>query len=77
MDEGATSFDRRDLLTKIKLKNEDFDRQAREATQTKANLRNQMADMEDKLRKLRDRKNELDIDNRNLEMIVNTESGLR
>lgn len=36
-----------------------------------------MADMEDKLRKLRDRKNELDIDNRNLEMIVNTESGLR
>lgn len=36
-----------------------------------------MAELENRLRKLRDRKCEVDISNRNLEIIVDTESSLR
>ena len=36
-----------------------------------------MANLEDDLRKLRDRKNELEITNRNLELLVDTEGALR
>lgn len=36
-----------------------------------------MAELENRLRKLRDRKCELDVSNRNLEIIVDTETQLR
>ena len=47
----------------------DFEEFTWETTQTKKSLWDEMATLEDKLRKLWDQKNEIDIQNRKLEMI--------
>lgn len=54
----------------------DFESFTRETTNKKSGLRDEMANLEDQLRKLRDWKCELEILNRNLEMIVDTEASL-
>ena len=65
------------LLDKISQKNGQFENFTRESTQTKKSLRDEMAELENRLRKLRDRKCELEVSNRNLEIIVDTENQLR
>lgn len=63
------SEERRNLYKKIQDKNLDFEDFTRDTTQTKKDLRDEMATLEDKLWRLRDQKNEIDIQNRKLEMI--------
>lgn len=63
------SVERRNLHNKINDKNMDFEEFTWETTQTKKSLWDEMATLEDKLRKLWDQKNEIDIQNRKLEMI--------
>jgi hypothetical protein len=76
-DSDAAALERRAIIQKVNDKNLDFESFTRETTIKKSGLREEMANLEDQLRKLRDRKCELEILNRNLEMIVDTEASLR
>lgn len=69
-------MERWQLINKINEKNLDFENFTRETTLKKAALRDEMANLEDQLWWLRDRKCELEILNRNLEIIVDTEQSL-
>jgi hypothetical protein len=52
LDNDAVQIERRNLIQKINDKNVDFENFTRESTQTKKDLREEMANLEDQLRKL-------------------------
>jgi DNA repair exonuclease SbcCD ATPase subunit len=61
---------RRTIADQINTTNRDFDRTTKEATSEKKRLREDMADLEDALRKVRDQLAETELENQNLTTIV-------
>jgi chromosome segregation ATPase len=62
---------RKTIIEKVSSSNQDFDRQTKEAIVEKRKLREEMADLEDALRKVRDQLAETELENQNFQTIVN------
>ena len=76
-DNERTNKQRREILSKVEEQNTNFDKYAQESIAEKKKLRDQVADLEDTLRKLKDQLSEVQLDNKNLQLIVDTEGALR
>lgn len=69
--------DRRKVLTEITDATNDFDRHAQDATKDKRQLRDSLGDLEDTLRRLKDQFSNLTLENKNLQLVVDTEAALK
>lgn len=63
---------RKTIMEKVSRTNVDFDRSTKESTNEKRKLREEMADLEDGLRKIRDQLAETELENQNLQTIVDS-----
>lgn len=68
--DGASIGSRKTIVEKVSVTNRDFDRATKEATNEKRRLREEMADLEDALRKVRDQLAETELENQNFQTIV-------
>lgn len=68
---------RKKVLENIQKDTNEFDTFAKNAIKEKKGLRDNIADLEDSLRKLNDQLSNLVLDNKNLQLVVDTESSLR
>ncbi|CAI2359822.1 unnamed protein product [Moneuplotes crassus] len=71
MGEGSLSFQRKTISEKVSSTNQEFDRSTKEAASEKRRLREEMADLEDALRKVRDELAETELENQNFQTIIN------
>jgi len=76
-DNLAAGKDRRQVLSDITDATNDFDNHAQEATREKRGLRDNLVDLEDTLRRLRDQFSNVTLENKNLQLVVDTESALK
>ncbi len=68
--------DRKGTLTKIQNENNELDAFAQNAIREKSSLRDNIADLEDTLRRLKDQLSTTTLDNRNLQLQVDNETAL-
>lgn len=68
---------RKKILETIQSENNSFDVFAKTAIKDKRGLRDNLADLEDSLRRLKDQLSNITLDNKNLQLVVDTESALR
>ena len=69
--------ERRKILGEITDATNTFDQHAQEATREKRSLRDQLGDLEDTLWRLRDNFSNVTLENKNLQLVVDTESALK
>lgn len=65
------------MLEEIQTDNNQFDQHAKSSIKEKRGLRDNLADLEDSLRRLKDQLSNVTLDNKNLQLVVDTEAALR
>ena len=68
--EGSSISQRKTIAERVSVTNRDFDKSTKESTNEKRRLREEMADLEDALRKVRDQLAETELENQNFQTIV-------
>lgn len=68
---------RKKTLEEIQADNNSFDQFAKTAIKDKRGLRDNLADLEDSLRRLKDQLSNITLDNKNLQLVVDTEAALK
>lgn len=76
-DNHANQDERRKLTSKIEEQSKRFEQYAKDSAQDKRNLRGELDELEDTLRKLKDQISEAMIENKNLELVIETENSIQ
>jgi len=76
-DNDAVHDDRRNITLELQKNTEEFDEYSKDSAQTKRDMRAEFDNLEDALRKLKDQISETEIENKNLQLIAETEQSIQ